>query len=621
MNLFSNIISNYNYLRLDFTGFKINPFIFTYFAIDILFSILIIVVFYLLGEKLLNILFKTEKSLILNFFIKIALGYIFFTTSILILGMLNLFYIPILYLYYLLILLVCLFPLNTFKKRLTIFKIIWKEYKNQFLNNKLVNTAILSFLLIGFIKLLSPEVGVDAIWYHTDYPRLYLNLHGMMSINPKGVYYPSVVPALSDMIYLVNISLSQLDASRFIHFSFYLLCVLTLLVVYKSKYAFSAFAGLLFVTSPIIIRDSPSAYAEFPWILCWLIAVFILTNGIKHNLKNIVLPSLLIGATLATKLWMLPFFGVVFVYILVVNFGGNKIKLIKLLTIYSLISFFVPFLWYFRAWLLTGNPLFPTFWNYPDGSPNNPFALSNILSSFTLVGIKNRVLSIVNVSPFSIVGFFSLILNFPKLKLIFIRNKQITIFMLVLTIAQIIINYNFHRFVIPFFSIFFIILAYGVYNFVSFNKYFKFIFYFVFTLFFLYYFINTVLILPYGLGFADKNHYLSRILSRDNSSYFDFNYLFSKKIAGKDLVATYGEWGFYYADFNHFNAEDIFRKENRSLNILIKKKATKILIRGGDINWLCKLERLTDCNISRYKLISSYKFPTDASSQYLYSLN
>lgn len=620
-SLIGNILANYNYLLQDYTGFKINPSIIFNFSINLLLSMIIIAVFYLIGLKIKNLLFKQENKNV-NIFIEIALAYIVTASGILILGMLSILYKQVLYIYFIILLVLAAYPLNTTKKRLfSAYLIIKNDYINQFKKHKLANIAILCFILISFLRLIPPEVGVDALWYHTDYPQIYLKSHSMMTIDPRGKFYPAVTPTLSDMLYVVTESLSMKESSRFIHFAFYVLSILVYLNVFKKRYSFAPIAALLFATCPIIIRVAPSAYAESQWIFLWLLAVFLITSRKIHTLNDILLPAILVGGTLATKLWMLPFYGVFILYILFSNLNQDKFRLLKSLFIFTLITFLIPFLWYLRAFIITGNPLFPTFWNYPDGSSNNPFAFSSILSSFSLEGIKVRILSSLNVSPFSVIGFIFITPYLKKINFIILKKYPFIIFIVLLTLIQIIINYSFHRFVIPFYSIIAVILAFGIAKFISINKYFKYSYYLLVIGIFLYYFINTLLILPYGLGYANKNRYLSRIISRDNSSYYDYNNQFSKFINKNDLVATYNLYGFYYADFNYVHTEEVFRKIDRSLNIIKIKGATKLLILGGDINWLCKNEKLKDCTNSNNKLLTFYKFPTTASSQYLYDLN
>lgn len=615
IGLISNIITNYNYLRQDYTGIYINLHGVALFLINCIIPLIVVVVFFLVGSKIKDVFFG-KKSGVADFFIKIAFGYIFTSSGFLILGMLGMFYQSILYSYYIILIIIALYPLNTLKNRLSIFPEMFKKYKKQFINNKLVNIAILGFILIGFLRLIPPEVGVDAIWYHTDYPRLYLSSHSMMNINPGGKYYPGVTPTLSDMLYIFTISISAMDSSRFIHYGFYLLVILEFLLLYKKRYSFAPYAALLFVTSPIIIRVSSSAYAEFQWVFCWLIAVFLITSKNKHDYKNLIIPSVLIGGALATKLWFLPFFGVYFLYILAINFSENKLKLLKLLAFSSLITFSIPLLWYLRAYIITGNPLFPTFWDYASGGANSPLNFS-----FNLYGLKTRLLSVANVSPLSIFGVIFLLPFLGKIKKLSPGKYPFVTFVAILTAVQLIINYSFHRFVIPFYSIFSVVLALGIEKFVHFHRLLKLLFYTFFFLLFLYYFLNTLFILPYGLGLANENRYLTRILSTDNSSYYDYNYQFSKLISNSDTVATYNLWGFYYGNFHYMYTEDFFRHGERSLANIQKRGATKLMILGGDIDWLCKTERLTDCSKNKYKLLTSYKFATTASSQYLYELN
>lgn len=615
MNLFDNITNKYDYLQQDFTGISFNFSIIFNFFISISIVTTVILIFYLLGSKIKLKSFIKDEG-ITDFFIKIALGYLIAASGILVLGTLSILYLKVLYIYYAVLLTISIYPLSTLRERLAIIKTIYKEYLQQFLKYKWVNIVILTFILICFLRLFPPDVGVDALWYHTDYPHMYIKSHSMMNVSPQGKYYPAVTPTLSDMLYVFTTSISMRESSRFMHFAFYILTIFVYLTVFKKRYSFAPFAALLFVTSPIVIQVAPSAYAEFPWIFCWLLAVFLITSKKKYAAFNIVLPAILIGTTLATKLWMLPFYGVFVIYFLVTNIKEHKIKLLKLLFTFTVISFSIPLLWYLRAYLLTGNPLFPTFWTYPNGEFNNP-----VHFDFDLSSMKSRITSMLNVSPFSLIGFVSLLIYFFRIKKNKLKNNLLIVFAIILTITQIIINYNFHRFVIPFYSIIALFLGFGVMKFINFNKYSKYFFLLISTVLLLYYFINTLLILPYGLGIANQNRYLSRVLSRDNSSFYDYNNQFLKLISETDIVATYGLWGFYFGNFNYIYAEDIFRNNDRSLNALEKHGTSKLLILGKDINWLCKIEKLNDCSKNKYKLLTSYKFSTSSSAQYLYKLN
>jgi hypothetical protein len=156
----------------------------------------------------------------------------------------------------------------------------------------------------------------------------------------------------------------------------------------------------------------------------------------------------------------------------------------------------------------------------------------------------------------------------------------------------------------------------GIYNMIFKLKLIKIFLSLILFVLFAYYFINQVLVLPYTFGIANQNNYLTRILSRDNSSYYDFGGKFEKYISKKDYVATYKIFGYYYANFKFIDVNFIFGK-NMDFSMLKKHGITKLFIKGGDINWFCKTAGITNCNSSDYKLLSVYnKFPT----YYLYSI-
>ena len=614
--LIQNIISNYQFIRSDFIGVSISLQGLSLFCIGLLLIISLLFILYCVGEKIRRRFFNFDYPRELKPFISIALGYILVGSGIALLGVFSLFYPIYIWGYILFIMILSLYPLDVLMEGKDDILFVFAKCGRSVKQHPWIHVAILGFILIGFLRLIPPETEVDALWYHTDYPRLYLETHTMMNIDPKGVFYPIVTPTLGDMYYILIQFFDMKDASRVLHYTFYILVILLYIVGFdRKKYQNYLYAGLLFVTAPVIIRHTSTAYGEFPWVLCWLLAILIITRAERIRNGEIILSAIFFGGTLATKLWMLPFYGVFIPYLYVVNRNLEKVKVIKLLFMFTFFSFLVPLLWYIRSYIITGNPLFPTFWTYPNGEPNFPSSLSSLNAD----GIRARILSLVSISPLSIFGltFFlpAFFINFKS------KKSRFIIFSIILTAVQLLINYSWHRFIIPFYSIIVVFLSAGTGAFISLSRYFKYIFVFAYMILFIYYLLNAFLLLPYGLGWADKNKYLTRVLSRDNSSYYDYGYRFGKLITASDIVATYGLWGFYYADFVHFYSEDSFRKTGRSIDILLKKGATKLLVKGGDIDWLCMKERLAGCREITYKLIASYLFPDVSASLYLYALS
>ena len=188
---------------------------------------------------------------------------------------------------------------------------------------------------------------------------------------------------------------------------------------------------------------------------------------------------------------------------------------------------------------------------------------------------------------------------------------------LLITFAfYLLVQYIYGRYLIGLYILLIFLASLGIYNFAAKTKLLKLFLSLVLFILFAYYFINQILILPYAFGVANQNNYLTRILSRDNSSYYDFGGKFHDYISAKDYVATYKIFGLYYANFKFIDVNFIFDK-NKDFSVLKKHGVTKLVIKGGDINWFCKTAGVTNCSSSAYKLLSSYnEFPT----YYLYSI-
>ena len=98
----------------------------------------------------------------------------------------------------------------------------------------------------------------------------------------------------------------------------------------------------------------------------------------------------------------------------------------------------------------------------------------------------------------------------------------------------------------------------------------------------------------------------------------NFDYLFNKWISNKDKIATYGIYGYYYANFDYIDINYIFDKNNRSFDLLLQNNVTKLFIKGGDILWFCKTLSLYDCKSNKVELLASY--PKGLKKYNLYSL-
>lgn len=610
LSLITNFSNQFSNLSSDYIGLFINYSAFIVFFINSILALFLIFITFLLGKKLQNIFFSNKKTIDYDFLISIALGFVFIGSSIAILGFLSILTSSTLYIFLFLIILYSVFPIsqtnNELKELLNSLKIAYLDLSK----NKVVYLGVILFLLVALINLINPETREDQ--YHVDLPRTYLREHSIM-IPPKEDLHVSGSPLLTEMYYTLGIFITKTpEIARYIHFFFYFLVLLTLLNFSKLKgYKFSVYAPLLFVTAPVVIHETSSAYVDFQWLFFFLLTILIFISNKKHTGKSMLIMGILSGGMLATKLWTIVFIPILMFY-LYISLPKDRYKntLIFVLGVLS-----ISLIWFTRAYLLTGDAFYPAFasasilpgsdidynlakylaWNT---SAINPLQNLNVFSPFLFIGI-----------PLLFYKFkenFQVLLKVDILKLLFLFVS-----------LYLVINYPYGRYLIGLYVLYIFAASLGISTMINKIARTKYVLYAITFILFLYYFTNSMLILPYTFGIADKNKYLSRILIRDNSSYFDFGKKFDKYITEKDRVAMYNFHGYYYSTFNYIDVNFIVNKNNKSLMVLKNKGVTKLLIRGGDINWLCERLKLNDCSRDKYKLQSSYlEFPY----YYLYSI-
>ena len=359
LSLPTNIFTNFNYLKQDYVGinFDLNIFTNLFFGFSIVLGLVLIS--YLLGKKISNLLFKKGNKLNINYLLHIALGYIAFSTGIAILGFFSFLNPTAINLYLILILIISLHPFN--KARLIFNNIYIGIIKkiNHLKKNKFIFIWICLFGFIAFINLINPEIREDQ--YHVDFPKIYLEQQTIM-IPPKEGLRVSASPLLSEMTYLVGIFLWSNESARYIHFIFYILVLLTLIEFSKlNSYKFSIYTPLLFATAPVVIHETSSMYVDFQWIFFFLLSILILIYKKKNTHSTIALSGLLLGGMLASKLWTIVFIPVSIFFIL---FTNDKIQIkLKFAALFIVTCLIAPSIWFLRSFLLTGTPLYPAFIN------------------------------------------------------------------------------------------------------------------------------------------------------------------------------------------------------------------------------------------------------------------
>ena len=606
MNIISNLINNYHLLSKDFVGLQISYIGIGYFFLHVLIALSVFVAFYLFGEKIRKLFFRENKKF--NFFVNIALGYITIGTGMGILGVLSLLQKEFIWGYLAIVLLIALYPFSFFGLRKGVLRFFTSfRMTPLFTHGDIVRWVVFLFVLIAFLRLMTPEIGEDG--YHTDLPRLYITTHTTMheARDPLRVI---PYPQLAEMTYVLPVFLGDKEAARFIHFGFYLLVIILLFSIAKTKESsFAKFAPLLFVSAPLVIRYAPSSYIDFFMIFCFLLSIVLIEKGSK---KQLLLSGIIFGGAIATKLWLIIYLPAILCYIAYLNRRIKWRYIFGMIVIFVASALSVGLIWYVRDYIITGSPIYPVF-----SKPEYLEASMNMnLTTTSFFGFNWKMFSLSNMVVYSPLFFVATIMLLVKFKEVVGKLKKFPLILLFIFIflEQLITpNVYLGRHLLAWYTIAIIAASAGIYVALGKSRVMRYGFVGAYCLLFFYYFLNTVLILPYGFGWADRNAYLTRVLGLDNASYYDFDRLFGKWTTDKDLVAIYGIVSYYYADFSYVDVNYIFSKKERDFNLLKKKGATKLLLKGGDIKWFCKTLSLTHCDTNKVKLLATWP---EATSKY-----
>lgn len=594
-----NILKRIEFIKQDYTTFIPDPKVFVVFSLSLSFALFSIFLFYSFGKKVISPSQKTTKNYDYLFFI--ATGFVLISSGIAILGFFSLLTPAAIIIYLLFVFAYSFFRPLSLRKN---FFDLLSSIKNDYLHlkmRKFVFVWTLLFILIALLNLINPEVREDQ--YHVDLPVMYLKNQTIM-IEPREEIKVSASPLLAEMHYALAILLLSKEASRYIHFVFYLLVLLALLNFSRIKnYKFAIYTPVIFASAPVVIHETSSMYVDFQWLFLFLLSVLLLLDQ-KEKFAT-AKSGFLFGGMIATKLWTIVFSVVPALYLLTVRDKiTNKSK--SLFFFFSL-AVVTSFIWFFRAYILTGSPFYPAF------DSSNSYNYSSFFDSISkFIGINYQLIDIFSyINVFSSLFFFSFVFIIFKLgenvkTLLSLSFFRYVFFLLVL---YLIIKYPFGRYLLGLYVLFIFVSALAINNILKLSPV-KTLLNFLLFIIFSYYAISSILVLPYAFGIANKNNYLSRILIRDASSYYDFGGKFNKYISKKDKVAMYNFHGYYYADFNYSDLQFIYEKNEKSLNVLKQKKFTKLLTRSFTLKEMCSNLNFKKCDAQEFRLISSYgQFP------------
>ena len=222
---------------------------------------------------------------------------------------------------------------------------------------------ILAIILLTAVLDLLPPIEKDTLIYHLAVPKIWLNAGGVIEIPwLENSYFPMNL----NLLYMAPLSFDFDIGAKFIHNVFGLLTALLIFLYLKKRIStnWALLGGLVFLSTPLIVRLSASAYVDLGLAFFTTAA----TLGIIYWQDTgkwiyFILSSIALGLALGTKynsVFALAFLscGVLWFY---KRSGNGWVKSGGVTFIYAglALSLFAP--WAVKNYIFTGNPTYPLY--------------------------------------------------------------------------------------------------------------------------------------------------------------------------------------------------------------------------------------------------------------------
>lgn len=406
-------------------------------------------------------------------------------------------------------------------------------------------SLIVIMLMINLIGALSPELAFDALWYHLTIPKIFIDKEQIFFI-PGGLFYYSLMPKLTEMLFLVGLMIGNEITAKLIHFTFGILSSFALFKLLRSYLSRenSILGVLIFLSSLVVSWLMTTAYVDLSRSFYEILALLYFLKYDKTNKKSyLIASSIMLGFAVSVKLVSL---GSIAVFNLLIMARSRKFRsFINNSLTFSTLALTVPLPWFVYSFIHTGNPIYPLF------SKLGPQNLIDLLNPFLFA--KTFLNSLLySADPINPIFVMAIPLVFFKSKGFFAKYKLLFIY----AISNYIVWYFFFqaggsRFLTSYFGGYILLLMLLVDS--EQNKLKKLyigLIFFIAAVSILYRGVATSRSLPYLIGIQTKEDFLMSRLNFNFGDFYDEGGKI-KKIVGDDLVVLHNVHNIYYVDFNY----------------------------------------------------------------------
>jgi hypothetical protein len=223
--------------------------------------------------------------------------------------------------------------------------------------------GLISLACIGVVlaSALAPESSFDALNVHLPYARNAALAH-TAGFAPNN--WSSAMPALPLMTYITGFLFSGVTLAKLFNVLCYLLCggVTYFFAARRLGRVHAVAAAVLFLSCPIALYEATTAMIDLPLTLFSAVAVLSFLEWATGSERGFLLLSgcglgLALGCKYHSVFWVLPFF--VILTWMVLRRRITMAESIRSAIDCLGVAGFIGLPWLVRAWVYTGNPVFP----------------------------------------------------------------------------------------------------------------------------------------------------------------------------------------------------------------------------------------------------------------------
>jgi hypothetical protein len=231
----------------------------------------------------------------------------------------------------------------------------------------------LAWLALSFalVAALAPETEYDALWYHLDLPRLWLDAGRPVDLIQE---YPSLYPMTWELVYGAALVMGGAVGAKLLHLACLLVLAATLVIACR-RYApaCSPYAVLgLLLTAPTMLWEGATAYNDLAIAMFAAVACYALARYAETGRSPWLIASALeFGLAVSTKHLGLVVLAVAAGLLLRASHRGRVPwrRTVHAIVVISLVALTLALPWYVRAWRGSGNPFFPELYDVFGGGP------------------------------------------------------------------------------------------------------------------------------------------------------------------------------------------------------------------------------------------------------------